>query len=96
MKPSPEIQNAMLKLHTNLIEMPTAEYEFYTSVYKDQCNQTPLKSWLLCNHRFDPNADYSKIEAPIELEDILAGNRCVEVAKNLRDQKNIKQLEFEF
>ncbi len=96
MKPTLIVQNAMLELHAKLMQMPIAEFECYASVYKDQCNVAPIKSWLLCNHRFDPKVDYRKIEVSIELEDILAGHRCIQVAKNLRIQKKIQQLEFRF
>lgn len=91
-----DVQNAMLQLHTKLAEIPDAEYDFYASVYKDQCNNTPLKSWLLCHHRFDPKADYSQAETPIILSDINAGHTCIQVANNLRAQNSIQQLEFNF
>jgi hypothetical protein len=98
MKPTCIVQNAMLELHAKLMQMTKDEYDFFATVYKHQSGTCQIKSWLLCHHRFDPNADYSTIEEPIDMHDIKTGERCIQVAHELRTVMNTEcvQLEFRF
>jgi hypothetical protein len=72
----------MLAVHKRLTnELTSKQFLQFRQLYQDQSNETPKKSYLLCEYLFLPYADYISAESPINEDDIEWAHRAIDYAK---------------